>query len=254
MTAPLTKHPAKFSEPILAQLRRLVDKEQKRLGHPIDLLDPFAGVGRVHLLASPNVATWGLEIEEPWAACHERTIAVDARRWLAEHPYVPFFDGVDLSRWDPPAVNGFHMMVTSVCYGNRLADHHEAKDGSTRRSYRHDLGRMPTEGSAATLHWGRDYQLFHASSYRLMYDAMRPGGLLLLNVKNLVRGQSLLQTTLWHLGAATGAGFEPEPRGVVRVPVKGLRYGANHGHGAEPGEETRDDHEVIYQLRRPIDG
>ena len=241
MTQPHTKHPAKFSEPIIEQLRRIVDKEQKRLGRPMVVVDPFAGVGRIHRLASSNITTIGLEIEREWAGCHRDTIATDCRPWLRD-------------RWNyllPRPGLRIDAFVTSFCYGNRYSDHHEAQDGSERRSYRHDLGRMPTEGSAAVLPFGHEYKMFHAEVQRLMFWALAPGGLQVLNVSDIVRGRQLMPTTYWHEGAAMGAGFAPVPRSTMRVPTRRMRYGENHGHGAEPGQDTRAAFEIIYQFRRP---
>jgi hypothetical protein len=257
MTPPHTKHPAKFSDPIVDQLRRIVDKEQKRLGRAITVLDPFAGVGRIHLLASSNIATTGVEIEPEWASCQGHTIPADCRRFLSEHPYRAWVDGVITPGHPPPSGvhNGWDVVATSPCYGNRFADSHDARDGSTRRSYTHDLGRKPSEGSSATLHWGTAYKEFHADVYALIWKVLRPGGLFVLNVSDIVRQRTLLPTSWWHEGAAMGAGFELVPRGTVRVPTKRMRYGENHGHDeVETGQATRAGFEVIFQFRRPTDG
>jgi hypothetical protein len=252
VTQPLTKHPAKFSEPILEVLGREVTREHRRrvkAGHdpalPLLLVDPFAGVGRCHQLCQPGkVNTIGVEIEPDWAACNRRTICADSLEWMLA------------PTWRIPGVadypGGVDIVATSPTYGNRMADHHDAKDGSTRRSYRHDLGRMPTDGSSAVLHWGPAYWRFHATALACMFGMLWPGGLLLYNVKDLVRGNAMTQATLWHLGAAIAAGFEPDgPRFAITVPADGLRYGENHGHHAEPGEETRAAFEVVYRLRKP---
>ena len=48
----------------------------------------------------------------------------------------------------------FDAICTSPTYGNRMADHHEARDGSPRDTYRHVLGRPLTPGNSGALHWG----------------------------------------------------------------------------------------------------
>lgn len=44
----------------------------------------------------------------------------------------------------------FDAVITSPTYGNRMADHHDAQDGSKRITYRHS-GRHPSRWSAAVL-------------------------------------------------------------------------------------------------------
>jgi hypothetical protein len=233
---PNPKHPAKFSEPILNALDRLVRAEARNLraadngryhDGPLELLDPFAGVGRIHQLHRPGkVHTYGVEIEAPWAACHSRTECADAIEYLSRPPY-----------WQR-----FHVIATSGTYGNRYSDHHDARDGSTRRSYRHTLGQELQPNNSGRLPWGRQYKAFHAEAYRLMHRALRPGGLLLLNVSNFVRHQVEVPAVAWHEGALWGAEFEEAGR-PYPVETRRDRFGQNH--------EARADHEVILRFRKP---
>lgn len=216
-------HPAKFTDGILAEARKLLDDERVRLGRGVSALDPFAGTGRVHQLAQPDrVLTIAVEIEPEWADQHPDTVCADALPWLADRPAL------------------FDVVFTSPCYGNRLADHHEARDASTRHSYTHDLGRPLTPGSSGAMHYGPDYWAFHARAYRLIWDALKPGGLFLLNAKSFVRRRAVVDAVEWHRGAAYGVGFEQDGRDrLVRCP--GLRYGANR---------ERVEHEAILRLRK----
>lgn len=103
-------HPAAFTRPILQRMATMV-------GHGWRVLDPFAGVGRIHdlpQLVDPldieiPVETVGVELEPDWAAAHERTIVGDAR-------HLPF-----------PAAS-FDAVVTSPTFGNRMADKHNAQE------------------------------------------------------------------------------------------------------------------------------
>lgn len=110
MTTPRTSHPAKFPQYILARIALYVRAESRRLGRPVRVLDPFAGVGRIHNLPKRYAETVGVELEAEWAACRSRTIVGNAtklpRKWTET----------------------FDVVATSPCYGNRLADHHDAKD------------------------------------------------------------------------------------------------------------------------------
>lgn len=236
--APLTKHPAKFSEPILDVLERLVAKEARRRraagASSLTILDPFAGVGRVHRLARPprngfEILTEGCEIEAEWAACHRDTVCADALHWLRR------------------IIGGsgrlVQMYVTSPTYGNRYSDHHDAQDGSVRHSYTHYLGRQPSKGSSATMPWGPDYWEFTALAYRLMFEAAEPGAPFVLNVSDFVRGKELVHAAAWHQGAALGAGWSVD-RGtrIRRVPTSRHRHGENH--------DARAPFEVVYTFRK----
>lgn len=242
--APLTKHPAKFSDPILDVLDRLVQKEARRRraagAASLTVVDPFAGVGRIHRLARPprngfELRTLGLEIEEPWAACHRDTLWTDAIDWLA------WVIAGELH--NRPLVQ---MYVTSPTYGNRYSDHHDAQDGSVRHSYTHYLGRQPTKGSSAVMPWGPDYWEFTALAYRMMLAAAEPDAPFVLNVSDFVRGRELVPAAAWHLGAAIGAGWLPDRRTRTRlIPTARHRHGANH--------EARAPFEVVYSFRKAAD-
>lgn len=233
-TAP--KHPARFSEPILTLARRIIDVEEADTRDTRDgslrVLDPFAGVGRVHQLARPGeIDTVGIEIEPEWAALHPRTICADALAYMDRY----------VDRGDRPV---FDVVFTSPCYGNRFADHHDAKDGSRRRSYKHDLGRDPAAASSATLHWGPDYRAFHRYAWDLVYEMLDDDGLFILNVSDHIRHGEVAPVAAWHLGCAQGVGFEEH--GAYKVPTHRLT-----GGGAGENADARVDYEVVYVLRRP---
>lgn len=227
--APLTKHPAPFSEPIVGQLRRLIDFERRRLaeaGEPafVRVLDPFAGVGRIHRIHRPGyVETQGLELEPEWAACHERTRHGDVmampRGWYGR----------------------FHVIATSPDYGNRFSDGHDPKDPSERRGYKFDLGRDLSDASLVAP-WGPRYWRGHADAYRSMLSALRRGGLLLLNVSDFVADAKVVPVVAWHMGVLSALGLDPAGRAVA-VPTRRMRKGQNHG--------ARVAHEVILRYRRP---
>lgn len=235
-TTATPKHPAKFSEPIIDLLQALVLAEARRVQGrvipgdcPVQVLDPFAGVGRVHRLARPNrILTRGVEIEPEWAACHPETICADALEWLIR----------------PGNYERFDIVVTSPTYGNRLADHHNAKDGSHRRSYTHDLGRPLAETNSGKLHWGSAYWAFHELAYQRIRYALKPGGLFLLNVSDFYRQKAVVPAVDWHRAAALDAGF------VVAGPDIPVATRRLRGVGAET-TSARAAHEVILRLRRP---
>lgn len=175
------RHPAKWSPPILDRIESFVAgvvAGGPYLTGPVTVLDVFAGpsVG-IHRFADRwpgDVETIGIELEPDWAAAQPRTIVGSA---------------LDL-RAAGIADASVDIVATSPCYGNRMADHHEARDAcstcdgqgcengcgncrhandgpeshkvcrackgaglSVRHTYRHALGHDLAEGSACGLKW-----------------------------------------------------------------------------------------------------
>lgn len=233
----LAAHPAKYTSIILEAFRVRINDEAKRVNgvarladcdEPLTVFDPFAGVGRIWKLHRPGlIEVTAMEIEPEWAGHDPRTMVGNSLAWMAA------------------TRPRFHVIATSPCYANRLADCHDARDDSERHSYRHDLGRMPTEGSNATYPWGPRYWGFMATFYRLVADCLVPGGLLLLNVSNFQRANQYVNAVRWHEGACWGAGLVQRPavERTLTLPTPRLRKGENH--------DARAESEVILRFRRP---
>jgi hypothetical protein len=220
---PQPKHPAKYTDSIVDELRRVVRDEARILGRRPLLLDPFAGVGRVHRLE--DVAdTTGVELRPRWAACHARTRVGDATR-------LP-------SRW----TGRFDVVATSPCYGNRFSDHHDAKDASRRHSYAHDYGEpFDHPSDAGVLRFtSNEYRLLHQRAWRQVHRVLHDGGLFLLNVKNFYQDKELVLLSEWHIGAVSDAGFRYVAGSAI--PTPGMRHGRNH--------EARVDHELVLAFRK----
>jgi tRNA G10 N-methylase Trm11 len=168
------------------------------------ILDPFAGTGKVHALPYPTV---GVELEPEWATMHPDTIMASA---------------LDM----PFSNNHFDAVVTSPCYGNRMADHHEAKDTSRRNTYRHALGRALHEDNAGQLQWGDKYRQFHKRAWAEVNRVTRLGGLLILNISDHIRKGALVPVTAWHFDHLIHNGWAYREREQIATPR--LRQGANH--------------------------
>lgn len=225
------KHPARYSKPILELFKLIV--EDFRAKDPlarIDVLDPFAGTGRIHTLHDqPRVYTFGIEIEPEWAAMNERTSLGNA---LAL-PYGP-------ARFD--------MVITSPAYGNRLADKHDARDGSIRRSYTHDLRRLTgddtrtlNEDNTGGVAFGPKYQELHARAWREVWRVLKPNGWFVLNVSDFVKNKVTVPVAGWHLDHCLEMGFELLTN--EQVDTRRLRYGRNH--------ESRVSSERVFVFRKP---
>lgn len=205
------RHPAKWSNQLEPTIRAWL------AGVDGPILDPMAGTGKF------GFATHYNELEPEWAAqCPGQVTVADARQ-------LPYAD------------NTFAAVVTSPTYGNRMADHHEAKDDSRRNTYRHALGRPLTEGNSGAMQWGMTYREVHEDAWAEVYRVLEPGGTFVLNVKDHYRKGRLQGVPLWHLETARYAGFSCQ---VMRpIPCPGNRQGQN---GA-----LRVDHEMLYRFIKP---
>ncbi len=211
-------HPAVWSEAVLDAIALRIP-----LGGPISVLDPFAGVGAGRLGTAIGNPVVGLELEPEWAIADPGTVVGSA---LA----MPFADST------------FDLVITSPTYGNRCADSHEAKDDSKRITYRHKLGRMPTEGSSSVMQWGAAYRSFHMKAYKECRRVLKPGGKFILNISDHVRNFEVQPVTAFHVKALRAWGFVPVlPFNKVNTPRMG--FGANR--------DARCEYEYVIELVAP---
>lgn len=252
--AEIPPHPAKWSASVLSEIEQIVIDEADRIGRPVRVLDPFAGRGLPELreaCGDDASIVAGVELEPEWAAADPQTIVADATALPAD--------------W----TDAFDLVVTSPCYGNRMADHHEARDDSSRITYRHKLGRMPSGGSGAVLQWGPRYRTMHSRAWEEARRVLRPGrhgtpgkdgrprvlgGLAVINVSNHIRtrvrnGERVEEeqpVVEWHINEFLLAGCTVEQ--IIKVPTPRMGFGQNG--------DARVDGERILVLRMPdvLDG
>lgn len=246
-----TRHPAKFSDAILLEIGSiLTDLETAGLLSLIGAraLDPFAGTGKIHQLRAMGLETLGIEIEPEWAEQHPGTIVGDAT-------------AIDVE------AGSFDLMITSPCYGNRMADKHEAKDLcsackdrpvaevrdcsmcgglglSKRNTYRHALGRALSPGSSAGMQWGPAYRHLHEQAWREAVRVVVPDGFLIVNISNHIRDGEEQRVVEWHLNTLLLIGCRLFEARRIRTPRLG--FGANG--------DSRVDGESILVVRTPPPG
>lgn len=218
------RHPAKFNDAVMRQICHVVIKQINPSCRRVPrVLDPFAGVGKIHYLADQLLArTTGVELEPEWADADPRTTVGDSLNLLCN-------------------ANSFDAVITSPTYGNRMADHHEATDASRRNTYRHALGRMPTENSSCIMQWGLAYRRFHYLAMLEWLRVVRSRGWIVVNMSNHIRNHVEQRVVEWWVDQLQIVGYELVE--VRKIKTQRLKHGAN--------AEVRVPYEVLIVMRTP---
>lgn len=213
-------HPATYS-------RAILDVFARHLEPHTTVLDPFAGVGGIHQLSDRvDVKTIGVEIEPEWAE-QGKSLCGDSRQL----DYLIGAKSVDV-------------IATSPAYGNRMADHHDAKDDSHRNTYRHTLGRELTEGNAGGMQWGDEYRELHADVWAIAVTRLKPGGKFLLNIKDHVRAGEVQQVAAWHVDQLCRR---------IGLELVAKHFIASRGLPSGENAEERVHGEEVFVFVKPLD-
>ena len=206
------RHPAQFSG-------RVIETMAPMLAGTTRIVDPFAGKGGIFKLHAyyPQLEIQAVEIQPKWAAADPRITVGSA---LALPWPDDYFDGA----------------ATSPTYANRMADHHEAKDGSRRNTYRHAYGEPLHADNSGTMQWGERYQRFHARAWMELRRCLRQDSVFVLNIKDHIRDGQRVRVTAWHTKCLVYLGFELVELGIAWGT--GLRQGANHNLRVPEGESV----------------
>lgn len=249
-------HPAEYSPEVLEAIDEVL-----AANHPLSprmglrILDPYAGKGSgVDAWRATGYDAVGVELEPEWGCASPAIIQGSALELSAA------------------VVGTFDAMITSPCYGNRMADNHDAKDPckqcvpgigsapsldesggpcrscggsglSKRITYRHQLGRMPSPGSAAVLQWGNAYRDHHLAFITSALEVCELEALWIVNIKNHIRDGVEQLVSEWWLNVLLVRGFRLLE--VRPVRTQGMGFGANH--------DARTDREFLLVMRAPAD-
>lgn len=203
------RHPAKWSENVRDVLYQQLERYQ-----PARTLDPFAGIS--HGMEWPGLVR--SELEPEWAT-----------QLQADALHLPFPN------------NTFDCLMTSPTYGNRMADHHNARDTSKRNTYRHTLGRPLHPNNSGQLQWGDKYKTFHSNAWAECLRVLKPTSIVLLNVSNHIRKGEEIPVVGFHLASWWNVGYRPTK--IINIPTPRNRFGQNG--------DVRVAHEYLLVLESP---
>lgn len=199
------RHPAKYTDAFLEYFAEMLQGTSS-------VLDPFAGTGKIGMIKNYGYRgkIYANEIE---------------REWLMPNEYgcdVLTFDDAETLSYAP---GWFDAICTSPTYGNRMADHHVAKDGSKRNTYTHCLGRPLAAENTGKMQWGEEYRNKHMRIYARLNELVKPNGIFVLNIKNHIRKGQEIDVVSFHVNALEKSGFAMCEKKYIHTPS--LKYGAN---------------------------
>lgn len=207
-----TRHPAKFSDNLIPAIAdNLCKYVVVHKDTPPIVLDPFAGTGKIAELKSFTPCyVVANEIEPEWSCqCIDKG---------CDEVYTEDAQFLTLS-YKVDAI------VTSPTYGNRMADHHNAKDNSKRNTYTHCIGRQLTDGNTGKMQFGEQYKTKHIAVYENLLQYLAPQGIFILNVSNFIRKGEEVDVVSFHTDALISLGLQWWDDTVVQTHR--LTYGAN---------------------------
>lgn len=193
-------HPARYSAQLLPHFARL-------LAGTTRVLDPFAGTGERLLAICPQACL--NEIQYKWACATPRGVVGNAL-------HLPYPAGY------------FEVAITSVTYGNRMADRFVDRQPDKhykRHTYTHYYGVRLHEDNSGQMQWGRAYRRLHHAAMREIIRVLQPGGLYILNVSDHIRNKRRVPVARFHRLLAQVMGLRLRETLAVATPRQ--RHGEN---------------------------
>lgn len=203
-------HPAVYSKQLLPILARLLEGKTR-------ILDPFAGRGERLLSLVPHACL--NELQYKWACATRRGVVGDALHL----PYP--------TEW-------FEVVVTSVTYGNRMADRfidRQPEKHYKRNTYTHQYGEPLDPRNSGRLQWGTDYRRLHHAALYEIWRVLAPGGLYVLNISDHIRNFIQIPVSKFHRRLTQAHGFLLQEQHLVLTSRQ--RQGEN-GHLRVAGEQV----------------
>lgn len=131
----MVRHPAKYSDKFIPIFAELLKGRRK-------VLDPMAGTGKIGLIKDYGFegVVYANDLEFEWI--------MQAKDNKCD--VISMYDAGNTKFEDEE----FDGICTSPTYGNRMADHHNARDGSKRNTYTHAIGRQLHKENTGKMQWG----------------------------------------------------------------------------------------------------
>lgn len=216
------KHPAKYTDCFLSTFAEILQGCE-------NVLDPFAGTGKIGAIKQYgfNGTIYANELEP---------------EWLVNNNYncdVLSFEDAEFLNYP---TDYFDAICTSPTYGNRMADHFNAKDNSKRITYTHCLGRQLTDGNTGKMQWGEQYRTKHIKIYTHLAKLCKNNALFVLNIKNHIRNGQEIDVTQFHIDALSQCGFNLVDKRFIET--SGARYGANFN------KRTKGEYILVFKLQK----
>lgn len=215
------RHPAKYSDEFLPIFA-------KKLKGTLKVLDPFAGTGKIGLIKQYGYKgiIYANDIESEWIELGRDKCDV--------------ISSIDAEQLPSIYTEGFFDAIcTSPTYGNRMADHHNAKDGSKRNTYTHCLGHELKDGNTGKMQWGEEYRKKHFGIYKAIIPLLSSNGLFILNVSNHIRKGEEIHVSEWHKETLELLGMNLVMD--IHINTRRCKFGAN--------SNKRVEYEHIYVFK-----
>lgn len=214
----MIKHPAVYSNDFIEIFASfLINKKT--------VLDPFGGTGKIALIK--NFGFNGKVICNEMEPEFTSNGLYPVDEWYYE-------DAEYLNILNIDAI------CTSPTYGNRMADHHNAKDNSKRITYTHYLGKQLKDGNTGKMQYGDTYKEKHKRIYLNLYNILNANGIFILNVSNHIRKGVEIDVISFHKDTLINTGFSFIKE--IKIETKRMRYGNN--------SEKRVKHESILVFEK----
>ena len=199
-------HPAKYTDSFIPKFAELLNGRDS-------VLDPFAGVGKLALIKDFGFSGKVIcnELEPEWVESSE----YDVDEWHIG----------DAAKMDWCKSGSIEAICTSPTYGNRMADHHNAKDDSRRITYTHYLGRQLNPENTGKMQWGDNYRNKHAQVYLECKRVLSSEGIIIINISNHIRNGIEVDVVGWHKSALLELGFIII--GEEKIETQRMKFGKN---------------------------